>query len=368
MKCILFPLALVLALSAPAWAGDPVPEIPPGKAVPLDGNTLRIKGQTVRLVAIDAPKMNRHGGPQAHAKLDTLMIGDATCQGMGMDRENTPLARCTVAGHDLGEALLREGLAVVERKHAVGSEIAARYNTAEAEARVNGRGLWARTHVSDYGFAGNFVKDFQALFAGLIALAAALIAGGLTAYFLNRQAKAIMKGADKEAKATRDAGEAQSAAIRDSIDKQHVMAESLREHEREALKRILISEIGTLTEAVNARLRHLAFPSPEIDFDFVKNRPIQKPIAFPALVGKFGTIELTMINNVFLFFALYDLITENISIYGNNSAAKSQIHDDWKIFAKAAIKTITSLGGDPVRYGIDPDRIGEVMGPRPTKT
>jgi endonuclease YncB( thermonuclease family) len=73
-------------------------------------------------------------GEEARRELVRLVAaGPIACEVHGHDRYGRRLARCTVAGRDLGAALVASGLAV-----SYGG-----YAAEEAEARRNRAGLWA---------------------------------------------------------------------------------------------------------------------------------------------------------------------------------------------------------------------------------
>jgi endonuclease YncB( thermonuclease family) len=114
-----------------------------GTAVAMDGDSLRIAGEEIRLLGIDAPELqqtcNVSGrstscGRESLSALRLLLAGGlATCVGSERDRYGRLLARCRVRGIDVGAALVRDGRAV-----AFGA-----YEAEEAEARSRYAGLWA---------------------------------------------------------------------------------------------------------------------------------------------------------------------------------------------------------------------------------
>ena len=119
-----------------------------GPAVALDGNTLLMDGTRVRLFGLYAPEMRAPFGPQARAALDDLIGSrEVACLVLDVDSRGRAVASCEVAGVDLSEAVLREGLATTYRifTYAAGAdfELAARLDAAEAAARADGLGIWA---------------------------------------------------------------------------------------------------------------------------------------------------------------------------------------------------------------------------------
>lgn len=108
-----------------------------------DGDTLEIGGQRIRLTGLDAPEWDQtcstaagaswNCGREATARMRDLVRGaTVTCHAEGRDRYARMLARCVTGADDIGETLVRDGLALSS----------GRYRAAEAEARDAGRGLW----------------------------------------------------------------------------------------------------------------------------------------------------------------------------------------------------------------------------------
>ena len=115
-----------------------------GIARAADGDTLTLEGHRIRLVGMDTPEMmqtcRRDGvdwrcGVAARSRLaEFLRAGPVTCRTRGKDKYDRWLAQCeTPAAGDLGERMVREGLAV-----AYGG-----YEDAEQFARAERKGLWS---------------------------------------------------------------------------------------------------------------------------------------------------------------------------------------------------------------------------------
>ncbi len=126
-----------------------------GVASVIDGDTLEIHGQRIRLHGIDAPESRQlcrlDGKPWQCGKDATNALAEkiarrpVTCEDLGRDRYKRIIGRCTVAGEDLGEWMVSEGLALAYRRYSRD------YVDEEAEAQAARRGLWA----------GEFVKPWE---------------------------------------------------------------------------------------------------------------------------------------------------------------------------------------------------------------
>ncbi|RUP11059.1 thermonuclease family protein [Hyphomicrobium sp.] len=148
-------LALTLIVAATAiFAGrdhwrlpqgqyDPFPPRVTGLARSIDGDSLWVDGNEVRLQGIDAPEGRqtclRGGevwkcGEDAYLALVRAIGGETvTCDVTQRDVYGRLLARCTAGGRDLNAGMVAIGMAV-----AYGA-----YDAEEAAARSARRGLWA---------------------------------------------------------------------------------------------------------------------------------------------------------------------------------------------------------------------------------
>jgi endonuclease YncB( thermonuclease family) len=142
VRRLLSAAALAVALVAPALA-----EIA-GPPRIIDGRTLEVAGQRIRLFGIDAPDLDqlcRHGGRDYHcgqvarAALWDLVSGlDVGCapetEAPGPD--GTIAATCSAGEVSLNEAMVRSGWALADRA------ASDRYVAIEADAKSARRGLW----------------------------------------------------------------------------------------------------------------------------------------------------------------------------------------------------------------------------------
>lgn len=141
-------LAALLLLTAPAMADDIV-----GRASVVDGDTIEIHGQRIRLDGVDAPeswqtchdaagKLYRCGARAAEA-LDALLAASrpTRCRKVDTDRYGRVVAVCFRGdGVEVNAWLVRNGFAIDYRKYSRG-----RYLSEQAEAQRHKRGVWSGT-------------------------------------------------------------------------------------------------------------------------------------------------------------------------------------------------------------------------------
>jgi len=121
-----------------------------GQASVIDGDTIEIHGERIRLVSIDAPEsrqpcFDRQGrawrcGQQAALALsDFIARRPVTCQSQGKDRYRRILGDCAVANVSLSGWMIENGWAVPyydrDDRHEAGAD----------RAKVARRGIWAGT-------------------------------------------------------------------------------------------------------------------------------------------------------------------------------------------------------------------------------
>lgn len=114
----------------------------------LDGDTLAIDGQRIRLFGIDAPEDGQrctgaNGRPYDCADAATRELrrlaaaGRIRCDARGQDRYHRQIAICYMNGTDVGQQMVRRGWALAYRRYST------RYVADELHAEKNKLGMWA---------------------------------------------------------------------------------------------------------------------------------------------------------------------------------------------------------------------------------
>jgi endonuclease YncB( thermonuclease family) len=129
----------LLLLAGPALA-EPAASV-------LDGDTIKLKGVTYRLLGIDAPEKSQVCqrdntdwlcGQEAAAHLRGLVARQrVSCEERDRDRYGRIVAVCRAGGVDLNRAMVRAGLAWAYTQYSRD------YEDAELEAQILGNGVWA---------------------------------------------------------------------------------------------------------------------------------------------------------------------------------------------------------------------------------
>ena len=88
------------------------PEVLTGQASVIDGDTLRVAGQKVRLQGLAAPEMDEPGGIEAkNAMIQLVDRQQVSCELDGTTSYDRVVGICYVAGRDVAELLVTRGLA-----------------------------------------------------------------------------------------------------------------------------------------------------------------------------------------------------------------------------------------------------------------
>jgi endonuclease YncB( thermonuclease family) len=143
-------LALLL-LSGVASAGDFV-----GQASVIDGDTLEIHGTRIRLWGIDAPESSQlcRGEDSSQYRCGAVAANDldafiarrpVSCLPLNLDPYGRTVATCSVGGANLGEWLVRNGLALDWPQYSKG-----KYGEAQRDAERLGQGIWKGSYVEPW--------------------------------------------------------------------------------------------------------------------------------------------------------------------------------------------------------------------------
>jgi endonuclease YncB( thermonuclease family) len=127
-----------------------------GQARVIDGDTLEIHGSRIRLWGIDAPESSQlcrgedslqyRCGAKSANDLDTFIAKrPVRCIPISLDRYGRTVASCSVGGTDLGEWLVRNGLALDWPQYSKG-----KYGDVQNNAEHAGGGLWAGSYVEPW--------------------------------------------------------------------------------------------------------------------------------------------------------------------------------------------------------------------------
>jgi endonuclease YncB( thermonuclease family) len=126
-----------------------------GRASVIDGDTIDIRDERIRLDGIDAPESRqscrdsgggdyRCGQRAALALADRIGQANVSCDVLGKDRYGRHIATCRLGGVNLNEWLVSSGWALAYR------EYSRAYIAAEAQAKGAGRGMWAGDFVAPW--------------------------------------------------------------------------------------------------------------------------------------------------------------------------------------------------------------------------
>ena len=118
-----------------------------GKPRVIDGDTIEIAGERIRLHGIDAPESKqtctdkdgkewRCGQDATFALANLIQNHWITCKGDGRDRYGRLIAVCFAGPYDLNAMMVQRGWALAYRRYS------SEYVDEEADAKANKDGLW----------------------------------------------------------------------------------------------------------------------------------------------------------------------------------------------------------------------------------
>jgi endonuclease YncB( thermonuclease family) len=109
-----------------------------------DGDTIEVSGVAIRLNGVSAPEQRQPYGPDATAFMGWLVMEkEVTCKLNGERNRDRLIGICYLDGADIGETIIREGLARDCPRYSDG-----RYAEAEKEAKRTG--IHERYELPDY--------------------------------------------------------------------------------------------------------------------------------------------------------------------------------------------------------------------------
>jgi endonuclease YncB( thermonuclease family) len=141
IQMFIIPPFLLLASAASA-------QMITGTAAVIDGDTIEVHGERIRLYGVDAVEGRQSsrlpdgktwlcGADAAMALADRIGRNPVTCNQRDIDRYGRIVAVCWQGNMDLGEWLVVQGWAMAYRQYSTS------YVSAESAARTARRGLWA---------------------------------------------------------------------------------------------------------------------------------------------------------------------------------------------------------------------------------
>jgi endonuclease YncB( thermonuclease family) len=152
MKRVIISAVLAVLVTTPLIAGEQIVDV----ASVIDGDTIDIHGQRIRLHGIDAPESGQNcsrdgaeflcGKTAAFALSDKIGRQVVNCEKRDTDRYQRVVAICTLNGVDLNRWLVQQGHAMAYRKYSTD------YVVDEESAKSARAGIWAGEFVNPAEF------------------------------------------------------------------------------------------------------------------------------------------------------------------------------------------------------------------------
>jgi endonuclease YncB( thermonuclease family) len=145
---IIAAIAITISLVGLVAAQTPSTYDIAGRASVIDADTVEIHGQRIRIFGVDAPEKRQpcfdaDGVKWSCGQRSALLVSEfirdrpVQCRSKDHDRYGRVVAQCWVAGVDIGEWLVSNGLAVAYRRYA------SDYIGAEQGAKNRHAGIWS---------------------------------------------------------------------------------------------------------------------------------------------------------------------------------------------------------------------------------
>ena len=113
MRCVLLVASAGAVLPSPARSGEvQQPSVIAGEAAAVDGDTLIVDGQRIRIHALHAPEVSEPGGAAAKEMAALVIYGEhVVCTVVDTDRFGRVVADCIMSsdGADFAEVMIRAG-------------------------------------------------------------------------------------------------------------------------------------------------------------------------------------------------------------------------------------------------------------------
>lgn len=134
--------------NTPNVSDPPKENIINNKVRVVDGDTLEINSEKIRLFGIDAPERGQpckknnisyNCGEASKKHLQFIIVGqNVTCDDRGKGRWGRKISICKVGGEDINELMVKHGWAIAYRKYSK------KYVSDENFARLNQLGMWSK--------------------------------------------------------------------------------------------------------------------------------------------------------------------------------------------------------------------------------